>query len=352
MQQNYTSNNEKYFAAANSYKGFKSYFDRIFAPEQFDRIYIIKGGPGTGKSSIMKNIVSHMKEKDCNIEEIYCSSDPRSLDGIICKNGEKRIALIDGTSPHETDPKIPGVIDEIINLGENWDSRWLSAKREEILALNREKSNAYKAAYSYLKIAGEAAEFIIGVIKANFDFAEAKKLINNFCLNLTCDNEKTINTRLVSAFCKYGCYKLDTIAKIAKKTIEFCGNKFSVMLALNEISKFVSTTGTSYTECPSALKFDMPDAIFIHSCSTAFVAGNNGINTDELIRKSIGYDSEITKNAQLIHDIALDEAQRWFAIASDMHFRLEKIYTQAMSFTKNESLLTKKLEEIENILEV
>ena len=57
MQQNYTSNNEKYFAAANSYKGFKSYFDRIFAPEQFDRIYIIKGGPGTGKSSIMKNIV-------------------------------------------------------------------------------------------------------------------------------------------------------------------------------------------------------------------------------------------------------------------------------------------------------
>ena len=40
----------EYFAAANSYEGFISFFDNIFNSEKFDRIYVIKGGPGTGKT--------------------------------------------------------------------------------------------------------------------------------------------------------------------------------------------------------------------------------------------------------------------------------------------------------------
>ena len=33
-----------FFAAANGYSGFRSYFDKIFNPKDYDAIYILKGG--------------------------------------------------------------------------------------------------------------------------------------------------------------------------------------------------------------------------------------------------------------------------------------------------------------------
>ena len=131
---------KRYYAAANSYKGFISFFDKVFDSKEFDRIYILKGGPGTGKSSFMKKIATNFCDQECETDEIYCSSDPKSLDGIIIKKESRRIAIIDGTAPHERDAVIPGAIDEIINLGEGWDSRWLIAKRNKICELTEEKA--------------------------------------------------------------------------------------------------------------------------------------------------------------------------------------------------------------------
>jgi DNA gyrase subunit A len=45
------------------------------------------------------------------------------LDGIIIV--EKNIAVIDGTAPHIYEPKLPGICEKMINLGENWDEKKL-----------------------------------------------------------------------------------------------------------------------------------------------------------------------------------------------------------------------------------
>ena len=150
-----TQNNKEshaYFAAANGYLGFKSYFSKVFNPKNFESIYILKGGPGTGKSSLIREIFQCYSEKyDCEL--IYCSSDPKSLDGLIIYLKEKAIAIIDGTAPHQTDPEYPGTIEKIINLGENWDESILKSNRKNIENLNFLKKEAYKSAYNYLKIA-------------------------------------------------------------------------------------------------------------------------------------------------------------------------------------------------------
>ena len=105
---------KKYFAAANGYDGFISYFDKVFDPRDFTKIYILKGGPGTGKSSLMRKILTIAEGHGAICEAILCSSDKDSLDGIICKNGDKQIAVIDGTAPHERDTVLPGAVDELI----------------------------------------------------------------------------------------------------------------------------------------------------------------------------------------------------------------------------------------------
>nr|NLJ02146.1 ATP-binding protein [Bacillota bacterium] len=51
-----------FFAGSNSGKGFFSLFDNIIGPEA-RRVYLLKGGPGTGKSSFMSYIANAAAHK-------------------------------------------------------------------------------------------------------------------------------------------------------------------------------------------------------------------------------------------------------------------------------------------------
>ena len=145
----FNKSNEKrvHFAAVNSGYGFLSFYGEIFGNDRIKRRYIIKGGPGTGKSSFMKKVAEAAEGRGRTVEYYRCSSDPDSLDGIII-DGE--VALLDGTAPHVYEPVIAGAADEIINLGEFWDSDSLYLRYNEIAALSALKSNAYNRAYKFL----------------------------------------------------------------------------------------------------------------------------------------------------------------------------------------------------------
>ena len=147
-----TRTNEKieYFAAANTADGFVSFFDEVFFSPRIERRYIIKGGPGTGKSSLMRRLAGRAADDGFEVEYYYCSSDTDSLDGIVIGS---RIAVFDGTAPHSYDAAVAGARDELINLGEFWDSEALYERVGEIEALMERKKRAYFEAYGYLNAA-------------------------------------------------------------------------------------------------------------------------------------------------------------------------------------------------------
>ena len=64
---------QNYFAAANTAAGFLSWFDDIFDPRSLDYIYIIKGGSGTGKSTLMKKAAAKAELLGAKCEYFYCS---------------------------------------------------------------------------------------------------------------------------------------------------------------------------------------------------------------------------------------------------------------------------------------
>lgn len=132
-----------YFVCANSAKGFQNFFPSNL--KGLDKIYILKGGPGTGKSSLMKKLGHVLEEKNYPVEYIHCSSDPDSLDGMICR--PLSLGMVDGTSPHVIEPTAPGAIEEYINLGIAWDIPALSQYKKEILYLQEEISACYPKAY-------------------------------------------------------------------------------------------------------------------------------------------------------------------------------------------------------------
>jgi hypothetical protein len=55
MQEN---SKQIYFASANAARGFVSYFKRCFADARISRLYMIKGGPGTGKSRFIGDVAT------------------------------------------------------------------------------------------------------------------------------------------------------------------------------------------------------------------------------------------------------------------------------------------------------
>lgn len=120
---------EKYFLGSMSADGFRSDFKSEIAADGIFT-YILKGGAGTGKSTLMKKVASAFEEK-CEVVRFYCSSDPDSLDAVLVKDAG--VLVVDGTAPHTFDPDFPAVKQTIVNLGDSWDSEKLKENTCEII---------------------------------------------------------------------------------------------------------------------------------------------------------------------------------------------------------------------------
>ncbi len=144
------------FPGGNTSEGFYSYYDYILPQDEATRIFIIKGGPGVGKSTFMKQSGQDLLKEGYDVEFMHCSSDPESLDGLVIP--ALKVALIDGTAPHIVDPKNPGAVDEIIHLGDFWDEDGMKSNREDIMKANNEVGRLFARAYRYLKAASYVYE--------------------------------------------------------------------------------------------------------------------------------------------------------------------------------------------------
>lgn len=156
-----------YFVCANTADGLVNYFPQ--ALKDMKRVYILKGGPGTGKSTMMKKIGNHFAKRGEAVEHIHCSSDPDSLDGVILR--DRRVAVADGTAPHVIEPTAPGAVEEYVNLGAAWDAERLSGFRREILDFSGYIAEQYHRLYEALRLAKEAHTRLESLLSKDNDSA-------------------------------------------------------------------------------------------------------------------------------------------------------------------------------------
>ncbi len=157
---------EEYFTCANSAQGFVNYFPSTL--EEMERIFILKGGPGTGKSTLMRKIGEHFRNAGQRTEYIHCSSDAKSLDGVVLR--DKKIAVVDGTAPHVIEPRVPGAVEEYVNLGVAWEHEKLYPYKEEILRLQGQIKERYDQIYSLFREAKEIHDRWEKIYLDNVDF--------------------------------------------------------------------------------------------------------------------------------------------------------------------------------------
>ncbi|BCS87632.1 hypothetical protein [Pseudodesulfovibrio sediminis] len=143
------------FFGCNSAEGFHSFFN--FLPDMDNaKMIIVKGGPGTGKSTFINHIGEAFAEQGYELEYQHCSLDPESYDAVTIP--EIRSVVVAATGHHVFDPRNPGAVDEILNLGEYWDLDGIRQHREKIIAINATSERKFHKVYRQLK----AARLLLG----------------------------------------------------------------------------------------------------------------------------------------------------------------------------------------------
>ena len=342
---NYTP---RFFLGANTPCGFVSKFDNLYKPEEDWFCYIIKGGPGTGKSTFMKNLALKAYERDIKTEFIYCSSDPSSLDAIIFPEIKK--CLVDGTAPHVLDPIYPGVSDAIINMGEFWDKSTIKESREEIIKLTKNntalhmKSKRYLSAFGFIdndisRIMSDlihkekVSKYTSGIVKKMFKAKRGK--------------QGTETIRFISGITPDGFIFFDDTIRNYYNSITIIEDTYGVggSLILSYLRTGILTNGYDIITClsPIAPK-NRIECLLIPETRSAFAISDyrhaldfkenaKRIHIKRFIdtQKLSTFKHRMLFNKKMEQEL-LDEAVRSLKEAKSIHDQLEEIYIKSMNF--------------------
>ncbi len=350
----------KYFLASNSSEGFVSYFNDNYDYANGWRAYIIKGGPGTGKSSFMKYVTTKAVDKGYTVELCPCSSDPDSLDGVIIN--DIKVIIIDGTAPHVVEPKFAGVCEQIINLGEFWDSQKLREQADKIISVTNQNKKLHHTASAYISAAGELmydnfklAKQFINIKKAErFGIKLAEQLIPK-------QNKKTPKEwlRFLGGITPKGIIAFKSTVENFYKNIIIIDDKYGA--AANTIMQIARKTALDrgyeiITVKSPFLPSKITDHILIPELSLAvvreyeyikFAEHHRRIHTRRFIDINMWRNcrARLTFNRRVARELLLGAAET-LSKAKSVHDQLEKYYISAMDFNALTAFAEKKTKEI------
>ena len=326
--------NAKCFLASNSAEGFVSRFKECYDPNSGWTAYIIKGGPGTGKSTFMKGLIKEAEEKNIETAEVYCASDPNSLDGVIMP--ALKTVILDGTSPHIVEPILPGVSDGILDFGRFWDPKELKSKSEEIISATKENKSLHKNAAKYICAAGRLTELVLEATQSTEEteksMVEGVEAIKKFIPQKNCKGR--VWEAFICGVTPNGvvCFADSISARHRFGVKDDFGNVATSVL--NSIKQFAIHSGYEVIVFKNPfLPSKLTDGIFIPELSLFVVREYEFIKTDKAFRQiPVFVAAQSTeKENRIINELIILAAEKIKA-AKEVHDRLEEYYISAMDF--------------------
>ncbi|MDO5602612.1 MAG: hypothetical protein Q4G07_07565 [Oscillospiraceae bacterium] len=342
--------------------GFSGHFSQVLGVTGKKRSVLIKAGPGCGKSTLMKKISVNLSGKGHEVELIHCSSDPDSLDGVICR--ETGFSIVDATAPHTLEPLYPVACEEILSLYQFLDKSKLQANRAEISELFRRCGSLQERAARYITAAGALLSDSMRMADSCIEHTKAK----NFAAHLSdkylprAEGPGEEECRLLSATtCKGQIFYENTILKIADKELvileddQGAASKF-ILRALRDAALIKGhRVITCYCPMSPHEKIDhllLPDVGVAFTTSNSFhpctltkdrrvIHCSRFVNDDtlKLRRQRLRFNRKAA--AELLRQASLLQAE-----AKENHDKLEKYYIEAVDFTALDKVAKELIQEL------
>ncbi len=344
------------FSAANGGNGFVHYFGDFYGKDY--KAYIIKGGPGCGKSTFMKRIANAAQEKGYTVLRLPCSSDPDSLDGVIIS--EKKIAVFDGTPPHTLEPNFPGALENIVNLCEFWDQEKLYAQRTGIIEETLKNRGFHTLASRYIRAAALINRENLSIQNSVVDFEKAEMFADALIKKYLPGAKQTPAVQkncFLSGITPKGIISFEQTVYENCKKIVVIKDKFGAVsgAVYKKIAAALRIKGYESAVCRSFLDPDRIEHIIIPELSLAFVTENGFIKFETGARRIharrfynssavLTHKNKVRFNDRLIKEL-LESAHKTLACAKKTHDIMEKFYIDAVNFDRLDAFTKKFIEE-------
>lgn len=334
-----------YFAASNSAEGFVNYFSRIFTTERCRRIFVVKGGPGTGKSYFMRQVAEAAERAGHTVTYYYCSSDPESLDGLIVE--DMGIGFVDGTAPHVWEPASVGAFEQLINLGDFWDLDMLAARRATIEALGREKKRCYGQAYRYLAAAGSVRRAMLAEMRYAVDEEKMRRAVARTIGKMDCAAGDVYceEIALCDSVGMLGRVRLDTYEKTAKRRYVLKDVYGISALFFGEFQRLCQKQSIGLRVSYDPLLPERIDAIAPLGTDCAFSLSDCEDGAVINLQRFVKAEAYKMIRASLKEKKSAAESLEAFAVQAlaavrEYHFAIEQLFSDAMDFSAKEAYTT------------
>ncbi len=345
----------QYFLGANSAEGFVSLYDQWVDQRTIQAFYVIKGGAGCGKSTLMRRVADRMEQEGYEVEYIRCSGDPDSLDGI--RIPEKGVAMVDGTAPHVTDPAYTGATGHYIDLGAGYDRKAIFAIREEIVAAAQAYRACYPAAYRCIRSAKESWERGQKPLRTQETLGKTAKRAESILkreLKGTREGRGTRHRRFLSGITCQGKLLLEgTVQNLCREGYVIRDDYGLAGDLLVYLEQGFLERGYDVISCLSGADPSRLAHLLIPDRSLAFVTGKvpgtdfRTIRTESLVEKeALEEGKSFLRLSNRVAEELLKEGIEHLAQAKENHDILEQLYHPHVDFSLAEERAEKVIREI------
>ena len=354
-----------FFFGANNKGGYYSLYNKLYNPYEKGQHIILKGGPGTGKSTLMRKVAEKFEKAGYFVERGYCSADPESLDVVVVP--EINYSIVDGTSPHILDPVMPGVNEHIVDLSVAWDKDFLRHHDKEIGELTHKNKELHSKVADFLSVASqiEAQSVVLCSEFLDIDKAEryAKRLCARYITERKNETKGVEHKRFLSGITPDGIVvQYDSVVALGEKIVTI-KDELSVVAPyiVNYISDYALNMGYDVYKCYCALfpDFKVEHIIIPQLKFAVFTENSYHLSIDECGSRvhatrffnQDGYkkNKEKLKFNKKAKKELIDEAVRKLSLALDVHNRLEEYYIKATDFDKINQISENILNEADSV---
>ena len=335
-----------YFAGGNTADGFYTCFEDILPRKKRKRMFYLKGGPGVGKSTLMRRAAAYAQGRGMRVELFHCSSDPDSLDGVCLP--DQGLAMMDGTAPHTYDPVVPGARDTLLALGDFLDEAALRPHARDIEALQTQISGCFRRCYRYLSA---ARQVWLAPDTGCLDPAKADNLAREISESLPLRGGRgTVRRLFASAYTPKGRVDVLNWTAVTHVTRLDCPFGRCPTALLKRLSQLAVSRGLDVIELLNPLNPEENYHLYLPDHDLAVCSGQRPAeditdwrNAEALFTLTDDKQLSFDRNA---YELLLQRAVEQLSAAKQLHDQLEAYYCGHMDFLKWQTVLDRVLGEM------